>query len=231
MSASLFAATAFASAASLGTASLIPVVRSRRNGSNSNLAQRIAHMRADRSRAAALEDQLAPALQLIVGNLRVGRNVVAALAEVAEVVPEPLGGVLREVVTEAKLGTPVGEVFMSVSEREHNRHLAIVASALVLHGRHGGSLVEILETVIETVEEEDRLRRDMRSVTADGRLSAIVLLAMPPVVLVFVSALSPGYAAPLVTTPLGVSMSVTAGVLGVVGWRWLHKLGNPEIAL
>jgi len=231
MSAPLLAAAAFASAASLGTAAVVPVVLARRNGNQPTLAQRIALLRSDRARATALEDQLAPALQLIVGNLRVGRNVVAALAEVAEVVPDPLGGVLREVVTEAKLGTPVGEVLLTVSEREQNRHLGIVASALVLHGRHGGSLVEILETVIETVEEEDRLRRDMRSVTADGRLSAIVLLAMPPVVLVFVSALSPGYAAPLVTTPLGISMSVTAGILGVVGWRWLHKLGNPEIAL
>lgn len=120
---------------------------------------------------------------------------------------------------------------MVVADREENRHLAIVASALVLHGRHGGSLVEILETVIETVEEEDRLRRDLRSVTADGRLSAAVLLAMPPVVLVFVSAMSPGYAAPLVTSPLGIAMSTTAAVLGVIGWRWLHRLGNPEIAL
>lgn len=231
MTTSVLAATAFASAASLGVGSLVPVLRTRRGGTRSGVIERITAARSERARANALDDQLAPALQLIVGNLRVGRNVVAALAEVAEVVPDPLGGLLREVVTEAKLGTPVGEVFMSVSEREHNRHLGIVASSLVLHGRHGGSLVEILETVIETVEEEDRLRRDMRSVTADGRLSAIVLLAMPPVVLVFVSAMSPGYAAPLVTTPPGIAMSVTAGVLGVVGWRWLHKLGNPEIAL
>lgn len=231
MKSTILGATAIASAASLGVLQLPPVLGRRTKVRRPGPSQRIAAIRASRLRASALDDQLAPALQLIVGNLRVGRNVVAALGEVAEVVPDPLGGLLREVVTEAKLGTPVGEVLMAVSEREVNRHLAIVASALVLHGRHGGSLVEILETVIETVEEEDRLRRDMRSVTADGRLSAIVLLAMPPVVLVFVSAMSPGYAAPLVTTPLGVSMSAAAVVLGVVGWRWLHKLGNPEIAL
>lgn len=231
MTSALIAASAFGGAASIGALQLAPLVRRRVGSRPVDPAARVRAFRAERGRAAALEDQLAPALQLIVGNLRVGRNVVASLAEVADAVPDPLGGVLRGAVAEANLGTPVGDVLMRASEREHNRHLAIVASALVLHGRHGGSLVEILETVIETVEEEDRLRRDMRSVTADGRLSAAVLLAMPPVVLVFVSAMSPGYAAPLVTTPLGVTMSATAAVLGVVGWRWLHKLGNPEIAL
>lgn len=231
MTSTLLAATAFGSAASLTTALVSPFVRRRTNGSPGRVVDRVKAIRSDKSRAAALDDQLAPALQLIVGNLRVGRNVVASLAEVGDAVPDPMGALLREVVAQAKLGSPVGDVMMALSEREHNRHLAIVASALVLHGRHGGSLVEILETVIETVEEEDRLRRDMRSVTADGRLSAAVLLAMPPVVLVFVSAMSPGYAAPLVTTPVGISMSATAAVLGVVGWRWLHRLGNPEIAL
>lgn len=231
MSSVVLAAGAFGGAASLGAVQLVPFVRRRMNHRPSSPVERIKALRTERARSAAIEDQLAPALQLVVGNLRVGRNVVASLAEVAEVVPQPLGGLLREVVTEAKLGTPAGEVLMAVADREENRHLAIVASALVLHGRHGGSLVEILETVIETVEEEDRLRRDLRSVTADGRLSAAVLLAMPPVVLVFVSAMSPGYAAPLVTSPLGIAMSTTAAVLGVIGWRWLHRLGNPEIAL
>ncbi len=231
MSSTVLAASAFGGAASLGAVQLAPFVRRRIHGRPTNPVDRIKAIRTERARSSAIEDQLAPALQLIVGNLRVGRNVVASFSEVAEAVPEPLGGLLREVVAEAKLGTPAGEVLMTVAERESNRHLAIVASALVLHGRHGGSLVEILETVIETVEEEDRLRRDLRSVTADGRLSAVVLLAMPPVVLVFVSAMSPGYAAPLVTTPLGIAMSGTAAVLGAVGWRWLHRLGNPEIAL
>lgn len=231
MSTTVLAATSLGGAASIGALVLRPVARRRTPGGTWNVVERIRAIRAERMRSSAIEDQLAPALQLIVGNLRVGRNVVASFAEVAEVVADPLGGLLREVVTEAKLGTPVGDVLMMVADREANRHLSIVASALVLHGRHGGSLVEILETVIETVEEEDRLRRDLRSVTADGRLSAIVLLAMPPVVLVFVSAMSPGYAAPLVTTPLGVGMSTTAAVLGIVGWRWLRRLGNPEIAL
>jgi tight adherence protein B len=149
---------------------------------------------------------------------------------VSETTAEPLKSILQEVVAEARLGTPVEEVLQTVALREDDRHLNIVASAIGLHARHGGSLVEILDSVTETIEEEDRLRREIRSATADGRLSATVLLAMPPVSLALVSLLSPDYAAPLVTEPLGRAMSVTAVVLGVTGWRWLRVLSNPRVS-
>jgi tight adherence protein B len=185
--------------------------------------------REQRKRSEALATQLAPTLQLIVGNLRIGRNVLASISEVTDTVAEPLGSLLREVVAEARLGTPVESVFQRVADREDDRHLNIVASALGLQARHGGSLVEILESVVDTIEEEDRLRRDIRSVTADGRMSAVVLLAMPPFSLAFVSLLNPGYAAPLVTEPLGRTMSIVGVVLGFTGWRWLKSLSNPEV--
>lgn len=182
-----------------------------------------------RRRREQLADQLAPALQLVVGHLRIGRNVMAALSEVAEDTPAPLGDLLRDVVSEVRLGSAVDEVLQTVANREQDRHLGVVASAIGLQSRHGGSLVEILETVVETIEEEDRLRRDIRSLTADGRLSAQVLLAMPPAMLVIVSLLSPGYTAPLVETPLGRSMSMAGLFLGFVGWRWLRSLSTPKV--
>lgn len=182
-------------------------------------------------RSQAIADELAPALQLMVGNLRIGRDVLSSFAEVTETVHGPLKGIFADVLAETRLGTPLGDVMQRAADAEHERHLAIVASALSLQSRHGGSLVEIMETVIETIEEEDKVRRDVRSITADGRLSAMVLLAMPPIVLAFVSALNPGYAAPLLTDPLGRAFSVIGTVLGIVGWRWLHRLGNPRVSL
>lgn len=182
-----------------------------------------------RKRREAMADQLAPALQLVVGHLRIGRNVMSALSEVAEDTPAPLGDLLRDVVSEVRVGAAVDEVLQDVADREKDRHLGVVASAIGLQSRHGGSLVEILETVVETIEEEDRLRRDIRSLTADGRLSATVLLAMPPAMFVIVSLLSPGYTAPLFETPLGRSMSMAGLFLGFVGWRWLRSLGTPKV--
>ena len=176
-----------------------------------------------------LSAELGPAIQLIIGHLRIGRNVVAAVIEVADATPEPLGSILREVVAETRVGASIDEALQRVAEHEDNRHLNVVASALGLQARHGGSLVEILETVVETIEEEDRLRRDIKALTADGRLSGIVLMAMPPVMLVLVSLFSPGYAAPLVQEPLGRAMSIVGVVLAFTGWRWLKVLGTPKV--
>lgn len=190
---------------------------------------RARRQRNDDSRSEQIATELAPALQLMVGQLRIGRNVISSIAEVADTIPEPLGGIFREVVSEARLGTPIDEVMRACADRENDRHLGVVASAIGLHARHGGSLVEILETVIGTIEEEDRLRRDIKSVTADGRLSAVVLMGMPPVMLLLVSLLSPGYAAPLVNDPIGRVMGVIGLLLGVVGWKWLRILSAPKV--
>jgi tight adherence protein B len=90
-------------------------------------------------------------------------------------------------------------------------------------------LVEILGTVAETIEEEDRLRRDIASLTADGRISAQVLLAMPIIMFVVISILSPGYTSPLFNSSLGRMLSMSGIVLGTIGWMWLRSLSTPKV--
>lgn len=185
--------------------------------------------RAERARAKALAIELGPALQLVVDNLRVGRDLVSAMEEVAASAAPPVDEILSTVVAETQLGGRVDVVIARQAELEGDRHLRVVASAVGLHVEHGGNLVEILSSVVETIEEEDRLRRNIASLTADGRLSSSVLLALPVLTLIVVSVLSPGYATSLLTDPLGRIMSVVGLVLGVVGWAWLRRLANPDI--
>ncbi len=185
--------------------------------------------RAARQRAAALSAGLAPALQLLVDNLRVGRDLVSALAEVSESADEPVATLFATVVSEVRLGARVDVAFATVADAEGDRHLSVVASAVGLNIEFGGNLVEILSAVIESLEEEDRLRRDIASLTADGRLSSMVLLALPVLTLIVVSVLSPGYASPLIDEPFGRLMSASGVILGLVGWVWLRALSNPEV--
>lgn len=187
------------------------------------------HDRRQRKRNALLTSQLAPALELIVGHLRIGRNVNAAIAEVSDSLSEPLRTIFVDALGEARLGTPLNDTLQHAADREDNRHLGVVASAIGLQSKHGGSLVEILEAVHTTIDEEDRLRRDIQTLTADNRISAKVLLALPPLTLGVVSLLNPGYASPLVTDPLGQRMSVVGVVLAFIGWRWLKRLSNPDV--
>ncbi|MEY2740122.1 MAG: hypothetical protein RL283_224 [Actinomycetota bacterium] len=250
MNGAVLGSVAFAAAAALATAQAESLVRGRRErhrvraqaglvpgaaatGSAARTRRRLVphplRARRRRRRDERLTSQLAPALALVVGHLRIGRTIGAALGEVVDLVDEPLRSVLTETVEESRLGVPVDGVLQRLAADEGNRHLAVVASAIGLQRRHGGSLVEILEAVGETIEEEDRLRRDVRTLTADNRISARVLLGLPPAMAVVISLLNPGYAAPLVTDPLGRRMSIAGAVLAVVGWRWLRRLGDPEV--
>jgi tight adherence protein B len=185
--------------------------------------------RADRQRSMALAASLAPALQLLVDNLRVGRDLVSALSEVSESADEPVASLFATVVSEVRLGARVDDAFVGVADAEGDRHLSVVASAVGLNIEFGGNLVEILGSVIESLEEEDRLRRDIDSLTADGRLSSSVLLALPVLTLIVVSVLSPGYAAPLINDPIGRLMSGAGVVLAVIGWTWLRALSSTEV--
>jgi tight adherence protein B len=184
--------------------------------------------RQTRIRSEFVTTELAPALQLIIGQLRIGRNIVGAISEVAGSIPSPLGDLLNEAVANARLGTPIDIDLMRIAREEHNPHLEIVASAIGVQAKLGGSLTDILQTVVEDIEEEDRLRRDIRSLTADGRMSAQILLAMPPAMLIFVSIMSPGYAGPLISDPLGRIMSAAALCLAIVGVQWLRVLSTEQ---
>ena len=244
----LTASLAFGAAAALGTVQVRTMLTHRRA---SRRMREMAGLVAPRDRAAPLQlrrprplqarrerrrnqllsSQLAPALELIIGHLRIGRNVGSAIAEVSDSLAEPLRSIFVDAVEESRLGTPLGDALEQTARRHGSRHLAVVASAIGLQARHGGSLVEILDAVHTTIEEEDRLQRDIRTLTADNRLSARVLLALPPIVLVVVSLLNPGYAAPLLTDPLGRQMSAAGVVLALVGWRWLRRLAAPEVTV
>jgi len=247
MSTRLSASLAFAAAAAFGVAQLrtrlddrrnhrrmrqlagvIPMPNERRESTRIEMPHPLRDRR-QRKRNALLSLQLAPALELLIGHLKIGRNIGAAFAEVTDSLSEPLQSIFVEAVEEARLGSPLSDSLLRSSEREGNRHLGVVASAIGLQSKHGGSLVEILEAVHTTIEEEDRLQRDIQTLTADNRISANVLLALPPVTLGVVSLLNPGYAAPLITDPLGQRMSVAGIALAFVGWRWLKRLSNPEV--
>lgn len=192
------------------------------------LVARAVNKRLAQKRQRALDDALAPALQRIVDQLSVGRTIGSSVEASIEHTSAPLDGIFRRVISDHNVGVSIDESLSAVAAEENNRHLDVIASALGLHARHGGSLTDILVAVLESIEEEDRLRRDLLTLTADARLSANVLLAMPVGALVLTSLLSPGYATPLIATSAGRVMSIGGVVLGSLGVLWLRHLAQPE---
>jgi tight adherence protein B len=187
--------------------------------------------RRQRRRQESLDEALGASLQLMIDQLRVGRDLTGAFTTVAESALFPLNEILDSVLAEARLGRPLHDAVEAAAEAEQNRHFDVIASAIGLHGHHGGSLTEILSTVSESIEAEDELRREVETLTAEGRLSAQVLMALPLASLALLSLLSPGYAGPLFTTSAGHALTIVGLVLGAVGWGWLRALSRPGMPL
>jgi tight adherence protein B len=194
-------------------------------------ATRSLAVRRQRRRQESLDEALGASLQLIIDQLRVGRDLTGAFTTVAESALFPLNEILDSVLAQARLGRPLHDAVEAAAQAEQNRHFDVIASAIGLHGHHGGSLTEILSTVSESIEAEDELRREVETLTAEGRLSAQVLMALPLASLALLSLLSPGYAGPLFTTSAGHALTIVGLVLGGAGWAWLRALSRPGMPL
>ena len=93
----------------------------------------------------------------------------------------------------------------------------------------GGNLAEILDTVADTIRERDKIRRDVDTLTTEGRLSAYVLIAMPFVIALYMTLVNPEYIALLFTTGIGIVLTIVASCLMVAGIVWMRKIVDIDV--
>lgn len=163
-------------------------------------------------------------LQLLAGAVRAGIPVSQALAGVSDEVTGPVSDEFRRVATESGLGRPLPDSLSALAERVGNDDVAWVGMAIELHQQAGGNLAEVLDTVAHTITQVERLRSEVATLTAEGRVSALVLGLLPPLLTGVISVVNPGYVASLLDEPLGIAMVVGAGVAMVVGFAWMHRI-------
>lgn len=180
-----------------------------------------------RRRSEAFAELLPDTLQMLAGSLRAGYGMLQAVDAVAHEADEPVASEFRRVLVETRLGRDIDDALEAMSHRVDVADLDWVVQALAIHRDVGGDLAEVLDSIGETVRDRDRIKREVRSLSAEGRLSAYVLVALPVVVGLAMSAISPGYLTPLVTTPIGWALVATAGVLLAIGTVLIMRIVRP----
>lgn len=168
-------------------------------------------------------------LQLLASTLRGGYSLMQGVEAVSQEVSEPVGRELRRVVTEARLGRPLEESMQAVAERMDSADFGWAVMAIRIQREVGGNLAELLVTVADTMTERERLRRDVNALTAEGRISAIVLGLMPFAIGLFIMGANPGYLDPLFDETVGKGLLVGAGLLMLGGFYWMKKTIEIEI--
>jgi tight adherence protein B len=173
--------------------------------------------------------QLPDTLQLLSGTLRAGYSLMQGVEAVAQEVDDPMGLELRRVVTEARLGRPLEESLEGTADRMDSPDFAWAVMAIRIQREVGGNLAELLLTVAETMTARERLRRDVRTLTAEGRMSAMVLGFLPFGLGAIMFLINPEYMSQLYKTGTGIILSIVALVGIGIGFFWMWKIIDIEI--
>ncbi|MGY1704401.1 type II secretion system F family protein [Geodermatophilus sp. SYSU D00697] len=174
-------------------------------------------------RQAAFADQLDDALQLMASSLRAGHSLLRAVDSVSTEAAAPTCEEFARIVNETRVGRDLGDALDEVAERMDSDDFRWIAQAIAIHREVGGNLAEVLDTVGHTIRERNAIRRQVKALSAEGKLSAIVLMALPFGVISFLSVVNPDYLSAFTSSLAGYVMAGIAVVLLVVGALWLTK--------
>jgi tight adherence protein B len=182
-----------------------------------------------RRREAKLRGQLPDVLTVMASSLRAGHSFLQALDTVAKEIDEPAATEFNRVVAEIRLGRPAEDALASMGDRIGSEDFKWAVLAINIQREVGGNLAEILDTVADTIRERDKIRRDVDTLTTEGRLSAYVLIAMPFVIALYMTLVNPEYIALLFTTSIGIFLTIAASCLMVAGIVWMRKIIDIDV--
>jgi tight adherence protein B len=175
-------------------------------------------------RQARFDEQLPATLQLLAGALQAGHSLQQAVDTVVHEAGDPIAGEFHRVLTEARLGRPLEEAFEAMAKRTGSIDFEWTVMAIRLQRQVGGNLAEVLSTVSQTIRDRYTLKRQIRALSAEGRLSSLILSVLPVLLFAALLTFNPEFLRPLYTTGTGIMMMAGAAVLMGVGVFWLKQI-------
>ena len=179
-------------------------------------------------RAKLFASQLPDALKLTASSLRAGFSLLQGLEAVTKQLREPSAGELQRVLTEARLGRPVEEALEGAAARIRNRDFSESVAAVRIQQEAGGNLAALFDTLAETMVQRLRLRREVHTLTAEGRLSAYILGLMPLLLGILIFTINRAYMEVLFQTFAGKVMLIGGLLLQIVGFYWMYRIVDIE---
>jgi tight adherence protein B len=167
-------------------------------------------------------------LQLMAGSLSSGYSVPQAFDTVARESDGPIAEELDRALLQARVGVPLEDALEQVAERMRSVDFSWIVMAIRVQREVGGNLSEVLLNVAETLRERDRIRRQVQVLSAEGRLSAWVLGALPVAFAIYLTLVRPDYIGLLLTSQLGLLMLGGTLIVFFLGVFWLTRIVKVE---
>jgi tight adherence protein B len=179
--------------------------------------------------AARFDDELPDALDLLSGSLEAGASLAQAMELVANEGRPPLSTEFARALSDNRLGVPLPDALDAAAARVGSRDFTWCARAVRVQQEYGASLAGLMRTLAEFMRFRQELRREVNALTAEGRMSAWILLGLPFLVAGFFMLVNPGYLGVLVTTPIGLVLTVVAVGLLSGGAFWMRRIVRLEV--
>ncbi|MGB5824458.1 MAG: type II secretion system F family protein [Proteocatella sp.] len=181
-------------------------------------------IRAKDKRLELFSKQLGEALPIIGNSLRSGFTFQQSMENVYNNMPDPLAYEFGKTIREMRYGIPFEEAIGRLGKRMSNKDLNLLISAVIIQGKVGGNLAEIIDIIGETIKDRVKIKRDIKTMTSAGKLSGLILGLLPVVLAVALSIMNPGYLSGFFTSSLGMIMLAVAAVMETIGFIVILKM-------
>ena len=175
-------------------------------------------------RSALFGEQLGDNLQLMSAGLRAGHGLLQAIDAVAQEAPSPSAEEFQRIKVETHLGRDLDESLKAAAARVKSEDFRWVAEAIEIHRQIGGDLAEILDAINETIRDRNKIRRRIKSLSAEGRISAVILSLIPISLIFIIMLVNPSYIGELVDSGLGQGLIIGGVLSWFIGVVWMKKI-------
>jgi len=186
-----------------------------------------AHMRT--KRFAKFEEKFPEAIDTLARAVRAGHAFTTALEMIANEISEPVASEFRQLYEEQKFGLPVRDALINLTQRVPLVDVKFFVTAVMLQRETGGNLAEILDNLSYVIRERFKILRQVRVHTAQGRLTMMLLMALPPAVVMIMLTVNPGFIQPLFTDPLGHVLIVAGICMQTMGYFFIRRIIRIQV--
>ena len=175
------------------------------------------------------EEKFPEAIDTLARAVRAGHAFTTALEMIANEVSEPVAGEFRQLYEEQKFGLPVRDALLNLADRIPLVDVKFFVTAVMLQRETGGNLAEILDNLSYVIRERFKIQRQVRVHTAQGRLTMVLLMALPPTIVLVMMTINPGFIRPLFTDPIGHALIVGGITLQTIGYFYIRRIIRIQV--
>jgi tight adherence protein B len=175
-------------------------------------------------RRGKFDAQLTGTIQVLIGGLRVGHSVMRTIEAAAHESEAPTSEELTRIVNETRIGKDTRLAIEDSANRMDSEDFRWIGQAIQINREVGGDLAEVLEQVASTIRERSEIKGHVRALSAEGKMSAYILMALPLGVAFFVGMINPGYLDVFVTKPIGFVMLGLSALMFAIGGFWMSRI-------